>query len=271
VKNIQQKNFGNNVEANKEMAFEWLLGNGLKPVTWYTLMQVLTRIELKRLADMLRDSVSECAMNTSGEGTHYLLETIEFIETLRNVYEGEDLLDPGLWLSQYLPKVKYIELTLEENDRETNLDKLLKNLETKSGKRTLLIGRPGVGKTTLLRYISKLWATAESQVLKRCQVLLKIPLGSVDVPILDDITHFLKVAIKGDARHVEILARDLKANKGGGACFLLDAYDELKTDRAKEFIRELLANGVRELHLPEALYIITSRSVSSSEFESCHR
>ena len=265
VKNIVDKNLHNHVEANKEIVFKWLLGNGQKPVTWYKLMQVLRDMELQTLAGMISDSVSDRVMNISSEGAHYSLETIEFVETLQSVYAREDLLDPDLWLSQYLPEVKYINLTLEENGRETNLNELLSNLESESGKRILLTGCPGVGKTTLLRYISKLWVR-KKEVLKTCQVLIKIPLGSIDVPFLDDIAHLLKVVFRG-AKNVENLARDLKLNKGEGACLLLDAYDELKTENVKKFIREFLTNGVSELHLPKALRIITSRSVSMSELK----
>lgn len=267
VKSIQLQTMDNCVEANRIIAYEWLKGNGLKPVTWYTLMQVLKIIKEGTLADMIRDSVSECAMNATGEGLHYSLETIEFIETLRSTYETEDLLDPDLWLTQYLPKVKYINLTLEENGQETSLYQILGDLQSHSGKRILLTGRPGVGKTTLLRYISNLWATKDSELLVRCKLLLKIPLGNVATLVPDDITHFLKVALKGEAKHTESLARDLQMNKGSGACILLDAYDELKTDSARMFIRDLLANGVRELHLPKANYLITSRSVSSSDLK----
>ena len=86
------------------------------------------------------------------------------------------------------------------------------------------------------------------------------------MPFLDDIAHLLKVVFRG-AKNVENLARDLKLNKGEGACLLLDAYDELKTENVKKFIREFLTNGVSELHLPKALRIITSRSVSMSELK----
>ena len=45
---------------------------------------------------MIRDSVSDCAINMSSEGTHYSLETFEIIETLKEAYEQEALLDPDL-------------------------------------------------------------------------------------------------------------------------------------------------------------------------------
>ena len=253
--------------TNREIVHKWLVGDGLKLVTWYTLMTVLEQIRLRRLADMIRDSVSQCAMNMSSEGIHYSLETLEIIETLKKVYDGEDLFDPDLWLSQHLPNLSYIPLTLEENGRETNMYELLRDLESESGKRILLTGRPGVGKTTLLRYASKLWARAGSKFLRVCQILVKIPLGSVGVPIPSDITQLMKAALGGDME-IDKLARDLLLNNGRGACLLLDAYDELKTDNAKRFIKDLLANGRRELHLPEALYVISSRSVSSSELTS---
>lgn len=269
VKNIQHEKKGNLEEQNKEIAYQWLLGNGEKPVTWYTLMKILKKIKQGTLSDMIRDSVSECAMNTSNEGVHYSQQTIELIQTLRNVYKNEDLLDPDLWLSQYLPEMKYINLTLEENGQETNLFELLNDDgESMFGMRMLLVGRPGVGKTTLLRHISKLWAGNDnSTFLRSCQILLKIPLGAVDVRVLNDIEDLLKVALRGDDNLITGLATDLRLNKGRGACLLLDAYDELKTDSARKFVQELLAKGQRELHLPEALYIITSRSVLADKLK----
>ena len=265
VNNIHALHAMNNREVtNRAIVHEWLVGNGLKPVTWHTLMTVLEQVELLALADMIRDSVSDCAMNMPSEGTHYSLETLEIIETLKEVYDQEDLLDPDLWLSQRLPNLNYIPLTLEENGRETNLYKLLNNLESESGKRMLLTGRPGVGKTTMLRYISKLWAKED---LSACQILVKIPLGNVGVTLPNDMAQLMKIAFGGDI-DTDSLARDLLLNKGSGACLLLDAYDELKTDNAKRFVRNLLANGTRELHLPKAHYIITSRSVSSNELTS---
>lgn len=267
VDNILHQTSPNRVEANRVIAYEWLKGNGLKPVTWYTLIQVLKMLKLMELVDMIRDSVSEWAMNATGEGLYYSVETTEFIETLRSTYEKEDLFDPDLWLTQYLPRVKYLNLTLEENGQETNLYQIVDDLQSDSGKRILLTGRPGVGKTTLLRCMSKLWATKDSEVLLGCKLLLKIPLGNVTTSVPDDLTHFLKVALRGEAKHIESLVRDLKINKGRGACILLDAYDELKTDSARMFIRDLLTNGVREMHLPKANYVITSRSVSSSDLK----
>ena len=246
---------------NRAIVHEWLVGNGLKPVTWYTLMTVLKQRKLLVLANMIRDSVSDCAMNISSEGTYYSLETLDTIETLKKTYNQEDLLDPNLWLSKHLHNVSYIPLTLEENGRETNLHELLRDLESESGKRIHLTGRPGVGKTTLLNYISKLWAKEGSKFLRICRILLKIPLGNVGVPVPNGMAQLMKIAFGGDI-DTDSLARDLLLNKGNGVCLLLDAYDELKTDNAKRFVRDLLANGTRELHLPEALYIITSRSSS---------
>ena len=50
VKNIAYKHRDNPEQINTEILQEWLIGNGMQPVTWVTLVKVLRDIELSTLA-----------------------------------------------------------------------------------------------------------------------------------------------------------------------------------------------------------------------------
>ena len=127
-----------------------------------------------------------------------------------------------------------------------------------SGARILIEGRPGCGKTILLRKISRDWA--EEKILTNISLLLLVPLRCFHRKENIESKDILKLYNAGPEVESEIAT-----GTGRGICILLDGIDEYPYSSSQEgFILALMQCRL----LPESIVIVSSRP-ASSDFLRC--
>ena len=215
VKRIEIDHTKSEYERSREIFRQWLVGKGIRPITWYTLIEVLSKTELKTLAAYVHDSVKEAVLNVSALPYSHSEIIIDAANTLRELYKGEPVIEFGLL--NYASDMPYL------NIKVTDHEELLNELDSGKFHRLLITGRPGAGKTTLMRHTAKEWA--EGKTLQSCQILFLIYLGSLKNKGHNSLNDLLTESHK-DLRDRQHIVEEITVSQGAGACFLLDAYDE---------------------------------------------
>ena len=196
---------------------------------------------------------------------------LEYNKVLNDTYQKQPVTDPNQWLQVVMP---FINLTLTEGikpeertvrrsiegqlqDRyKLGLDEVVNSV--KKGSKILMEGRPGVGKTTILRHIAKQWA--EGKLLWRFQLVMLIRLGHIPSSRISNLDSMLEYH-SHDYPDTASVARELGRTGGEGICFLLDALDEYspQTPTHSDYIYQL----IRGDRLPNAALMVTSRPNAS--------
>jgi len=110
--------------------------------------------------------------------------------------------------------------------------------------KSLIYGTAGIGKTTLCKYISYMWAKGE--IYQKFDYVIYIPLRQWDNTKLKEVIRSYYYS-----QYNEEIDLDIKENSNK-ILFLFDGYDELKSDK-----KEGLDNAIRDNNLTH--YIITTR------------
>ena len=138
---------------------------------------------------------------------------------------------------------------------------LLRSMTSKN-RILLLEGRPGCGKTTLTRKISRDWG--EGTILSFVKYLFLIPLRQFYATPITGLSSILQYS---DMSDFEV---NIKGNAGDGVCFIFDGLDEYSQKYAKQgrsWFEKLLRGEV----LTSSLIMVTSRPNASVELrESAH-
>ncbi len=123
-----------------------------------------------------------------------------------------------------------------------------------SGSNTLVIGRPGSGKTTLFHKIVKDWAKGE--VLREAELAFLISLRAVNSEQeYADLSGILQPYYKAK-EELRCLVKRFEDTKGKKLCLMLDGFDENNcNDKLVSFIHALLDKS----YLPNAMVIMSSR------------
>ena len=228
----------------REICRQWLAGKGKYPVSWNTLIHVLEQIQLKTLAARIKDSAHH---------TYYdiVQNTAKF---LSEIYSNQPVIrfDP-LNIAGYTP---FLEITMNRSDGSKMFVPHWKNIfnhtSVRELQRLLITGRPGTGKTTLLRYLARKWA--EGRALHFCKILFLIHLGQLKSrgqPAWNSLRDMLTSAYS-DLKDIQNVASEITGNHGVGACFLLDAYDEWHHD---DYVHDLIFQN----RLNNSFCVLTSR------------
>ena len=120
----------------------------------------------------------------------------------------------------------------------------------KPGTRILLEGRPGCGKTTLVKKLSRDWS--EGKILGTVKYLFLVSLRKFYSKPIQDLSNIL------DTFHMQRLASDISSNFGEDICFIFDGLDEYSAPFTKSgcsWFEQLL----RGEELQSSLIFITSR------------
>ena len=200
---------------------------------------------------------------------------LEYNKVLKDVYQKQPVTDPNQWLQVMMP---FINLTLTEGIKpeertirrsiegqlhgryRLSLDEVVNSVKKDS--KILMEGRPGVGKTTILRHIAKQWA--EGKFLKTFQTVILIRLGHIPSSRISNLESMLECH-SHDYPDTASVARELGRTGGEGICFLLDALDEYspQTPTHSDYIYQL----IRGDRLPNAALMVTSRPSASHSLQ----
>lgn len=158
-----------------------------------------------------------------------------------------------------------------ERKKEISQEEMLKPVLCEGGTeiqlRMLIDGAPGVGKTTLSRFIVKKWA--EGKVLQNFWLILLLHLREADISKAKEVGVFFS------HYHAEIqeqVIRFVKERNGRGVLLFFDGFDELSLEERSE--KSLVLDTVKGSVLRECAVIVTSRPYASQpvqELQSVNR
>lgn len=126
---------------------------------------------------------------------------------------------------------------------------------------SLIEGRPGCGKSTLITKVSKDWAGEKILTDQELFILVRLRrfVGRKDLTLRDILGTYCP-----DPDVVEVVHDKMVANSGKGVCFAFDGLDEYSANLTPENIVMQLING----HiLPLAAVYLTSRPATSEKFK----
>ena len=131
----------------------------------------------------------------------------------------------------------------------------------REGALVLVVGRPGSGKTTLVRKVSKDWAI-NGKVLEGVSMVFRISLRLLssskrDKTLLDILEIFYE-----DEYVRKNIEGKLKKCGGKGACFIMDGLDEYRVEGEEESVIYQL---IYKKCLPFSMVIVASRPVATAE------
>ena len=186
---VSRGKYGDPKDIVVEILRQWLQGKGRQPVTWLTLVESLQDSCLNALADCINSVITSASPHSSQcdlEVMDMQQLILEYSKVLKITYEMLNVTDPGHWLNISMP---FIDLTLTEGDDlvngsiedqiqgRHNLSLAVIANSIASGSKLLMEGRPGVGKTTLLRHIAQQWAVGN--FLQHFSLVILLQLGHI--------------------------------------------------------------------------------------------
>jgi len=146
------------------------------------------------------------------------------------------------------------------SERSLSFDNLLSEIDASPGSRILVVGQPGIGKTTLLQRITRYWA--HDRALSSCWVLLHIVLR--DLVLLQNapnLTTFL--SFMGSITLPPDIETFVLESDGKGVCFIADGLDEFQAgykDGNNFIFSEMIGPEQKpNIKLPQSTVVISSR------------
>ena len=258
------------LERNPDVACEMILlkwlnmeGANYEPITFRTLINVIHK--LGKSLEMV--SYNELANKIKIAAEMYQMIDMDYIPgSLRKYssqiserYQKDTVIDS----SQFIPKmlnrnISFVDLELkEDNNNNLILDDLLHDIQ--DGMRILFTGRPGVGKTTITRYLSKHMHKFKLHFVLTIKLHLGALVGQIndlDTLLKNQIDFFLSV----DIAHISSF---VQRTSGKGICFLLDGYDEYVPTRHGSYIDGL----IKGIELTKSVVIVTSRPSTMTDIK----
>ena len=131
---------------------------------------------------------------------------------------------------------------------------------TKTPKRILIEGAPGIGKTVLAKEIAYQWATNE--ILTKIKILFLIYLRDPQLQSLANTKQLVEYMSMGylDDEQIITLNKHLMNTEGQQLCIVMDGFDEYPTlSQNNSFIIDIINGRI----LTEAIVVITSRPTAT--------
>ena len=237
-------------DLNREIFRRWLKREGKQPTNWDTLISGLRKIKLHKFANQIKRKVAIECIYVNSLPYSYSEVILKSVESLKKKYlEQKVVMFDLLKQNNELP---FLDIFMTHADKVSPTSR--KSLQTvitdfnedDVHKQLLIVGQPGSGKTTLIRYLSKMWAKGE--LLQSCQILFVLYLGKCKGEY-HNLSDLLKVVYKD----INIPFEEISHRNGEGACLLMDAFDEKLNKR--DYVYELMHNN----ELPLSRRILTSR------------
>ena len=242
--------------ANKVIILEWLLGKGKTPVTSRVLVDALREIGMNELADEI---TLTCEALNILDLVYMPTSIKEYSQKLSKRYQSESIMNTTQWLPRMFKgrniSIEYVDLTLKENGNTITLSNIINDMQ--SGMRILFLGRPGVGKTTLTRHLSRVWTKTDSD---QFYLVVKVHLGVAGK--IDNLDSLINASIQR-VEDIEVISEYISATQGRGVCILLDGFDEYVYDST-----DYVSNLIHGYSLSEAVVILTSRPAPAEIIES---
>ena len=191
--------------------WEWLSLKGADysaPITFRTLINVIYKLDeyfkndYNELANKIKFTVEAHHMMD----TDYIPSLVrECSKELDKKYQKDSVIDDSHWISKRLDqKITFVDLKLKEgNNDNVTLDDALN--DTQDGMRILFTGRPGVGKTTITRYLSK-----HMHTFKQFSLVIKLHLGALSGSI-NNLNALLRIHIESfNSNDIEYISNFFK-------------------------------------------------------------